>query len=261
METLRRVLLFLCLPLLTHCEFEYSPYTAAAPEIKSNQVNLRIIQQAEADSPDEFKVAFISDTHNYYQELQQLVRALNANGPYAFVAVGGDITNIGLLSEFQEALRHFQRLRWPFLVVPGNHDLVANGMHVFYRMFGELDFSLSFKNTKFVFYNNNNWETPGEAPSYAWVFEQLRESNEQFKILVAHVPPADSERFSTNLIDNWRNMVNSEGVNYVFSGHNHGPGVSSFGTAVNVTIGSPVHRSYFELTISPGSIEHQQINF
>jgi 3',5'-cyclic-AMP phosphodiesterase len=261
MRSFRLILISSCISFFISCKFEYSPYAANAPELGSNHKNLQFIQEAEVNTADNFKVAFISDTHNYYQELKQLIRAINNNGPYSFVVINGDITNLGLLEEFKKTLQYLKHINYPFLVVAGNHDLITNGHAIYHRMFGELNFSLEFKNTQFIFYNNNNWESPGEVPSYPWVMDKLRSSNAEFKILTAHIPPSDRKRFSLNLMENWRSMVNSEGVDYIFSGHGHSPVVETFGNAVNITIGSPAKRGYFELLISPGMIHHQKISF
>ena len=62
---------FCFLVILVSCKFSYSPYTADVSDIELNEQNLKLIQEKEAATPADFKVAVISDTHNYYNDRQR----------------------------------------------------------------------------------------------------------------------------------------------------------------------------------------------
>jgi 3',5'-cyclic-AMP phosphodiesterase len=245
------------------CKFVVSPYIAETPKLKLNAVNLDRIKELEANTGNTFKVAFISDTHNYYNELEELVKKINADGTYSFVIITGDITNLGLISEYDEARRYFNKFKYPYLVVVGNHDLISNGDKIFDHMFGNENISFQFKNVQFILFNNNNWETGGRVPNTPWVEQQLIDTTAPLKVLVAHVSPSDKDRFTAEIIQEWENLMTVQGVNYFMHGHDHNDGVGSFGAATKITVGASSKRVYYELIIStlgPG-ITHKKITF
>lgn len=257
--SLNILLLFLCF--LCGCKFKYSPYEVGYPELRSNEVNLAAIQRDENQFGTEYKIAFISDTHNYYEELDDLIKTINQRGPYSFVIVTGDLTNNGLLEEYQKTKEYLNDLNYPYLAIVGNHDLLSNGDRIFDKMFGKTNFNLVYKDLEFIFFNNNNWESPGVIPNIATVEDQLTVSISPFKILVAHVSPDDRDRFSKSEIENWERLVNSYRVDYFFNGHNHNPEEGSFATAKHITIGAPSKRTFFELIKDSNGLTHKEINY
>lgn len=162
------------------CKYDYSPYGADVADVELNAQNLTVIQDAEATTATTYKVAFLSDTHNYYDDVNALVDRINASGPYAFVVVTGDITNVGLLSEFEAAQKMFARLKFPVLVAAGNHDMISNGQTIYRRLYGPDKLSFEFKNVQFVMLNNNNWELGGNVPDVDWVEQEVAASSSPF---------------------------------------------------------------------------------
>lgn len=258
---LRILFLTLLFIVLDGCKYKLSTYTAETPEQKLNEVNLSRIKETEAAAGTTFKIALVSDTHNYYKELDQLIKTINSRGPYSFVIISGDITNLGLLEEYEKTRDFLNELRFPVLVAVGNHDLIANGDKIYPRMFGKSDFTFTYKNVDFIFFDNNNWENSGVAPDKGWIERQLSQSTASEKVLVAHVPPDDRDRFTDQQILEFENMLDGHGVSYFINGHNHNPGEAVFGNAVQITVGAPNKGSYFELLVTPGGITHQKVNF
>jgi Icc protein len=262
MDIARNKSLFvLILFIAASCKFILSPYSSDTPQRLQNEVNLRLIKaQEEASGPD-FKVAFISDTHNYYDELDKAISTINNSGPYSFIIVTGDITNYGLLEEYEQTYRQLNDLNDPYLVVVGNHDLLSRGKKIFARMFGKTDFSFRYKYADFILFNNNNWESNGSIPDMQWISEALQQSAAPIKILTAHVSPQDKDRFPEEFISEWSNLVTTFNVNYFLNGHDHNSGENSFGSATRITVGAPTKGSYLELIFSAGEVTHKKINF
>jgi 3',5'-cyclic AMP phosphodiesterase CpdA len=219
------------------------------------------IQDNESSIGSDFKIAFIADTHNYYDELNKLVNTINRNGPYSFIVVCGDITNYGLLEEYKETKRILQRLNYPYLVAVGNHDLLSNGNNIFLRMFGKTEFDFTYKNIQLIFFNNNNWESGGVIPNKKWVEMILKESTPQFRIMVSHVSPRDTKRFNYSMIAEWEDLMTTYGVNYYINGHDHNPTEYSFGSGVQITTGAPSKGFYYGINVTSGGITHQKISF
>jgi len=98
------ITLLIMASLLYGCgRFENSPYGADAYSTQLNEQAVRQILAIPINKTS-YKVAFISDTHNYYDEMEKLVNKIN-KGNYAFVIHAGDITNFGLNREFQTSLK------------------------------------------------------------------------------------------------------------------------------------------------------------
>lgn len=260
-ETVMVKLILICLLLISSCKYKLSTYSAMTPDQDLNDVFLEKIQQEEGSVGANFKIALIADTHNYYSELDDLVKKINANGPYSFVIICGDVTNLGVLEEYEHSKRFFNKLKFPYLVAVGNHDLLANGEDIFKKMFGRSDFDFIYKNIHFVFFDNNNWENAGTVPDIGRVAEILINSAAPERILIAHVPPDDKKRFSPDQIQEWENLMTTGNVTYFINGHNHNPRVDPFGVATRITIGAPSKKKYFELIVGPGGIQHQKVSF
>lgn len=246
---------------LLSCRFTLSPYEAETPKLLLNEANMQKILLEEPQAPPDFKIALISDTHNYYDDLDDQIKKINTNGPYAFVVVLGDLTNQGLLEEFKKTKSLLDDLNFPYLTVVGNHDLLSNGNEIFDKMFGPHDFSLIYKNAEFIFFNNNNWEAGGPVPNTIFIESKLMASISPVKILLAHVSPDDKDRFSETEIESFKTRLTTYGVDYIINGHNHNPAVGSFSSSTQITVGAPSKRAYFELIFSAGGVTHQKISF
>ncbi len=243
------------------CEFKLSPYSAKIPKQEKNTVTLARVKASESSAGSDFKVAFLSDTHNYYDRLGDAVKKINGNGPYAFVIVTGDVTNFGLVDEFEASVKEFNGLSFPYFVVVGNHDLLSNGKTVYERLFGETDFSFTYKDVLFVILNNNNWESSGPVPDLEWLRGVFSADSSGRRIIAAHISPEDADRFTSDEVRNWEQIIQDFSVDYVMHGHNHNPGEATRGGGFQITIGAPSKGSYYELIFSGGGVTHQKISF
>ena len=230
------------------------------PNFLQNEVVMKVILNHEDQVPSNYKIAFIADTHNYYDDLSDAVVAINRNGPYAFVIVAGDITNEGFREEYLKTEEILGKLKVPHLVLVGNHDLLANGDEIYSKLYGSKNFSFTFRDLTFVFANNNNWESEGPVPDLNLIGD-LFASAAINRILVTHVAPNDSDRFKQGEIERFETFISSQGISFIFHGHNHNPTVSTFGGATMITIGAPTKRIYSELVISAGGPSHRKVSF
>lgn len=206
-------------------DFNYSPYIVDTKAYNLNAKNLNTLKANESSYSNSFKVALISDPHDYYDELSKVVKIFNKRNDYAMILVPGDLTNLGQQSEYKATHSIMKKLDIPYLTTIGNHDLLTNGNKLYRKFFGEYNYSFSFKNTTFILFNNNNWESSDESPDFEWLEQQLQNSSTHFKVLLAHIPPDSSERFSAQEIQRMRDLVASYSVDYFICGHNHNYGV------------------------------------
>jgi 3',5'-cyclic AMP phosphodiesterase CpdA len=94
-------------------------------------------------------IAHISDIHaNYgtdfnksiFEKAVKLLNTLDAD----LVFISGDLTTMGLLSEYEYAQEQLKQIQGNLSIVPGNHDERNLGFKLFPEFFGETDFVHTF---------------------------------------------------------------------------------------------------------------------
>ena len=166
----------------------------------------------------------MGDTQRWYDESADFVKSANDQKGISFVLHAGDISDFGLSQEFKWVNEIMLKLKYPYLTVIGNHDIVANGPIVYARMYGPMNYSFEFGNNKFIFVNTNSREYAfdGSIPNLNWLSAQLA-NNPQNKnaIVVAHVPPFDAD-FDDQLEDKYASILaNDPNVKFSLYGHQH----------------------------------------
>ncbi len=257
------LLMYAFVSLLSCGEFNYSPYAVSVDSSNLNEKNLvKLLKSAKASAKsNSFKFIVISDTHDYYDGLNSQIEFINNHhGEYDFVIITGDMTNVGLASEFEEVKRRLKRLKVPYLTTSGNHDLLIDGEKIYKKIFGDDTYSFEYKNTKFILYNNNNWESSSKTPDLAWLEHELLSNSHENLIVLSHVAPNDSDRFTKSEIQYLEELVNRYRVDYYINGHNHNPGESVFGKAKHLTAGASSKEVLLELTVGSFGMSHAFIN-
>ena len=80
---------------------------------------------------DTLRIAVISDTHQWYKDFIAEINDINKRDSIDFVIHLGDITDFGSTQEYNWAREKLQRLRYPYVVMQGNHDCLGTGNEVF----------------------------------------------------------------------------------------------------------------------------------
>jgi 3',5'-cyclic AMP phosphodiesterase CpdA len=177
---------------------------------------------ARQPAPGAFKVAALGDTHTDYDNLQITIEAINARDDIAFVLIAGDMTNNGLLQEFEWVYDVYRRLDVPFFTVIGNHDTLGHGASIYRDMYGPYDYSFRYVGTKFVLFNSNTLEFEGDAPNRDWLTAQVLDRRDsESVVLVAHhdlTSPADYP--DGTAAEFYEGLVQLDGVSGVVHGHN-----------------------------------------
>jgi 3',5'-cyclic-AMP phosphodiesterase len=223
-----KALTFLLLVLLLgSCDnFEYSPnqlYNSSSPS-NLNALNLEKLM-AGTDSNDTLTIAFTGDSQRFYDEMDDFVDRVNEIPDVDFIFLAGDITDFGLLAEYQWIHKSLARLTRPYLGVIGNHDVIANGEEVFTRMFGPLNYSFVYDSVKFVVHNTNSREyTAQTIPDIEWLRSELsveENASAKYFIAVSHVPPTDKD-FNRSLVAPYSHLfATTPGFLVSLHGHIH----------------------------------------
>ena len=225
---LRRWLPAVALVGLAGCNMlEFSPNDHRVPEEFTNltQKNLAKLQARPLPAGDTLRFVFTGDSQQFYDEAEDLVTSVNQQPGIAFLVVAGDISDFGLAKEMRWVDEKLRRLSVPYLTVIGNHDLVGNGREAYQHIFGALDYSFVYADTKFILLDTNGREYnfDGSAPNLGWLRPQLANSEmARRQVVICHVPP-DNDDFDPALRPGYLQTLR-EAPNLVFAmnGHNHG---------------------------------------
>ena len=120
--------------------------------------------------------------------------------------------------------------------------------------------SFVYKETKFILFNNNNWESVSKVPDSSWIEKELTQTSQKNILLFSHVAPDDPDRFNKAQISDFKALLNRYGVGYYVNGHNHNYGDSKFGNVTQVTAGSSSKKVLLEITIGNQGINHAFVN-
>lgn len=186
--------------------------------------NLERLAQIEADTSGQlaFGVALLTDFHNDLSSIKTAVERINQRDDVAFALVLGDMTDKGLAMEFEWACKALAALDVPRFYVIGNHDSISFGKEIFSEYFAPFNFAFSFKDVKFILYNDNAFEFPG-VPDYTFLANEAAVQPAEVRRLtlgVSHVPPVTdvhTEEEATIL----RQFLFEHNFNLTLHGHIH----------------------------------------
>ena len=260
-------IVIVCLSVAACDSFEHSP-NQVFDRNTPRDLNAKNLEKLLKKTPgDTVTIAFVGDSQRFYDEVDDFVNKVNTYADVDFVLLAGDITDFGLLSEYEWINNSFSRLVAPYIAVIGNHDVVANGESVFTRMFGPLNFSFAYDSIKFVVHNTNSREYIGEnVPDMNWLREEMmREENAPYRYVVgvSHVPPVNGD-FNTRLAKPYAELLASTpGFLVSLHGHIHEhTDHSPFNDGVRyITSYAFNQRSFLLLKIANGNVIKKQMSY
>ena len=256
------------LGIATSCNFlEGSPYDAhVTGETDINARNMTRIE-SRLEGKSSFKFAFISDTQRWYDETEAFVEHLNGREEIDFVLHSGDVSDFGVTEEFLWQRNILGKLKVPYVVLLGNHDVLGNGVMVYRRVFGTENFSFMAGDVKFVCLNTNalEFDYSYSIPDFDFIKTQMNDENPAYRrtIYAMHVAPGD-EQFNNNVSDVFHHYVkSSRGVLCCLYGHGHmfvesdkfGDGILYYETPC---IGK---RSYLVFTVNEEGYTYEKVDF
>ncbi|WP_442588223.1 metallophosphoesterase family protein [Pedobacter sp. AW31-3R] len=254
--------------ILSGCNgIEYSPNQKFDGNTPQNVNNAEILALPQKPAGSAIKIAVSGDTQRMYKESQLFVDHINARNDVDFVILNGDISDFGLLAEFEGIYKIYSGLKVPFISVIGNHDQVANGYDVYTRMFGATNYTFTYAGIKFICHDSNSREHnfDGTIPDMGWLKNNLAmEAGIDHIIAFSHVPPTDSD-FDQKLRTDYEELFNSTpGMMASIHSHQHSPDViyRREGTGIPFIItNAVVNRAYTLIDITNGELHAQAVNF
>lgn len=232
----------------------------------SNEKQIAMLNQKTAGSTIRFVVS--GDTQRSYAESKLFVENINARNDIDFVILNGDISDFGLLAEFEGIYNIYARLNVPFIAVIGNHDLVANGRAVYEKMFGPLYFTFSFGSVKFVCHDTNGREYNFDksTPNLNVLKSMLTLGGSITNLVaISHVPPIDAD-FDPALAQPYQSLFNqTPGLLASIHSHQHSELETYYQNGASgvpfIVTNAIVKRAYTVIEIKNGKIAAQEVKF
>ena len=214
--TFKKTLLLLISTALAGCHFELSPWETDpnCSERVSVEYNIERLRQFEQQVGErsEYQVALVSDPQAYPKSFDRIIQHINGMDNVDFILLTGDLADGGLKKEFEWVCKIMDKSQKPIFAVIGNHDSIAFGKKIWAKVFGPTDYSFTYQNSKFIGYNDNQYEF-ADVPNRNWLAEQTAEDNNRdYTFVFSHIPPWD-KAFSQELKD--------MGVDLALHGHTH----------------------------------------
>ena len=222
-----RLLPALALLGLAGCDLiEFSPNDHRVPEEFTNltEKNLARLQARPLPAGDTLRFIFTGDSQQFYDEAEALVTSVNQQQGISFMLVAGDISDFGLAREMRWVDEKLRRLNVPYLTVIGNHDMVGNGREAYQHIFGALNYSFVYGDTKFILVDTNGREYNfnGQAPDLGWLRPQLANlDGARRQVVISHVPPTNDDFDPALRLPYVQTLRDAQKLVFEMNGHNH----------------------------------------
>jgi hypothetical protein len=261
-RSIRAVILVGLLSCLSACEdvFVMNPWEVDVPE-DLRDMNAAAISDLQADLGSQvgtFTFAVVSDPHFYYDDLNDVLQHINADGLSRFIVVAGDLTDQALTHEFTWYARMVVESSKPVISLIGNHDHLANGRFIYERMFGPRNHVFHAGGVRFMLFDNVEFES--EVPvDHAWLRHALNEPFDGRTFVFMHLQPSDVQLEGPPLatLDAIMDQYRPAGV-FMGNMHVYAQGLFSGGTTWT-TAPWPPRREYLRVTIRPDTILHERV--
>jgi 3',5'-cyclic AMP phosphodiesterase CpdA len=249
---------------LTACDlnFEYSQYDVDVPHRYRHLTKRNIDKLAQMNqNKNKFKFAFITDTHTFYNELEDAIPSINAQKDIDFVLHGGDLTLSALNKEFIWFNEIMDDLDYPFLTVIGNHDFLSNGEQIYNLSFGPNNYTFTYCGCKFVMFDNTVWERKNTLPDFDWLDKNLSKDDAKLVIPVSHIPPWNSQ-FKENETKLFNGILEKNKIKLSIHGHTHSYYRGKKFDNVDYLVGGDIaDKTYQIVTVENDQYSIENINF
>lgn len=219
------IMIISLLSLVACDQFKYSPYQIDRVS-KYKDLNQKNITKIFPSTSDTTKIIVLGDSQRFYANTQDLIEKINdlPDDAVDFVVHTGDLVDFGIQKEYYGIHEILETIKFPYVAVIGNHDMIGNGTVIFEKMYGELDFSFNVNGNKFVYINTNSreYQFDDHHPSVDWLDAQLRDTlNYNQAIIVSHVAPHHSD-FNKDLEDEFVETLERYNKTLLYiNGHHH----------------------------------------
>lgn len=219
-QSAKQIILITVISLMVSaCRFDTSPWeTDVSCDILNLETNLQWLADIEQQSPDNstFKAAVIGDPQQFPGDMQRTIEKINQMNDVDFILLLGDLAETGVAQEFEWTCKAASGSDKPIFAVIGNHDGLAYGPVIWLDTIGPYDYAFTYKNTKFIAYNDNKYEFEN-VPDMPWLEQQAKVAENETRnhtIGMSHIEPWDNEPTLTD-------QLSAFGFDHMLHAHNH----------------------------------------
>lgn len=205
---------------LSACQYEISPWATdvscpASVSVSHNIARLQAIETQQGPLSD-YKVALLSDPQQYPGAFEKVIQRINTMDDVSFILLSGDLSESGLKAEIEWTCKAMAQSNKPIFAVVGNHDALGFGKDMWLQTFGPYDYSFTYQDSKFVAYNDNQYEFDN-VPDRVWL-EQAAvidvDETRNYTFAVSHIPPWKDDLVLSDDLKNY-------GYDLALHGHEH----------------------------------------
>jgi len=223
----------------------FSPFETDLAENERGKTAENLRQLEERPEPAaRYRIGLLADSHDYFDELAEVVDELNRRDDLELVVHLGDLTSFGLREEFRWSLEQLERLNVPYFTVIGNHDAISNGPRVYTRMFGPFDYVVTHGNVRFVLFNSNTLEFGAEVPDLSWLEQNTFPQSGECVIAITHQSPSQ--------VSHYDSVLRKNQVELLVTAHMHAPSVVEMDGLSAVRIGAAKWLDYAIVSVGNG---------
>lgn len=251
---------------LTGCEdpFQYSPYVSLNDSEDKDLNNKNYLKMRNSIyKQDTFLFSVIADSHYYYDNLKEVVDYINKDETSIFTIHVGDLTESGLLWEYNNFYKITNKLKKPLFVCIGNHDYLSNGSDIFQHYFGDKNFTMKIGKNKFIFFDDVVWESLTHKPKFDWLENEISSVGADTSIFVfTHIPPW-TDQLMGEKEEMFKKMMAKNKVKAVITGHQHDYtlGDHYHDGVLYVTTGSVSKENYIVFSVKGSDFSIKCIDF
>ncbi len=138
-------------------------------------------------SSENFSYLVFGDIQRGLDDFDEMITIMNEQNDAAFIIGVGDLTNNTQDDEFTKLISHYQKLRLPVYVTPGNHDVFRG--ELFQKHFGSATYSFDYRGVRFTSIDSAFAGLSG----YTWErYERWAEQQSgRLHVVYSHYPSTD----------------------------------------------------------------------
>lgn len=201
---------------------------------------------------DTVKFVLVSDIHEDYDLLSEVVEEINQMPEISFLVCCGDLTHFGKDDQFDSYVKAIAQASYPVFSVAGNHDYLSLSNLPFKEYFGQANFSFIWGPYQFILFDDSGGLVPVDTE---WLKEQANQQ-ESMNIVIAHKPPWDTDYESV-----FSQIASLDQTILFLHGHTHVYANTTFNGVPMLISTQLAQRKYYVVSLCGSNPEFKTVSF